>query len=331
MPPGAPPPPSPVPKLGNPTRRVPLGVGDLWDARTGRTHHPARQLLDLHRGISRLVGERVADDPFGLHDLLLTCPADEVELASAAEEHLIHLAAEGASGRGEVIPVRAGHGVQSAESTKGQGPVPPISLDASQSHMPGWSPAQPQTEEGKWAMRKAIRLAPKARTRHPSKPAATRGPTLYRVALTAASLVLLGACSGSGGSEGDITLVADVTETGSQDPLGYALAGDEVTGVGPTLTVQVGEPVTLMLENHDELEPHNFAVVPKLDDIRKAAALGNLGGEILWESSIDDLDEGESGSVTFTPDAVGEYYYVCTRPGHVGAGMMGELIVVEGE
>jgi plastocyanin len=149
---------------------------------------------------------------------------------------------------------------------------------------------------------------------------------LFRATLFAFSIVLLGACAGS---DGDISLVADATPADSEDKLGYAFAGDEVMGRGPTLTVTAGEEVTLNLENHDTLESHNFAVVPQLDDIPTLVALGLLDEEILWEASIDDLSEGESGSVTFTPDTPGSYYYICTLPGHANAGMMGELIVVD--
>lgn len=156
--------------------------------------------------------------------------------------------------------------------------------------------------------------------------ATVRGPSLSRLGLFAVLIVLLGACSGS---DGDITIVADVTGNDSGDPLGFALDGEDVTGVGPTLTVRAGEEVTLTLENHDELQPHNFAIVPKLEDPVKAAALGNLEEEILWDSSIERVRQGESSSVTFTPDAPGSYYYVCTLTGHLGAGMMGELVVVD--
>jgi plastocyanin len=185
-----------------------------------------------------------------------------------------------------------------------------------------------QAKEGKWAMRKAFGLIPMqtASKRHPLNLATVRGPSLYRVALFAVLIVLLGACSGS---DGEISLVADRTESDSEDPLGFALAGEDVTGVGPTLTVRAGEEVTLTLENHDGLQLHDFAVVPKLEDLPKAAALGNLEEEILWESSIEDLSDGESSSVTFTPDTPGSYYYVCTLPQHAGAGMMGEFVVVD--
>lgn len=151
--------------------------------------------------------------------------------------------------------------------------------------------------------------------------------SLYRAALLAVLIGLLGACSGS---DGELSLVADVTENDSEDKLGYAFAGEEVTGGGPTLTVQNGEEVTLTLENNHGLDSHNLAVVPQLDDIPTLAALGGLEEEVLWGAAIDNLSEGERGSVTFTPDRPGRYYYVCTLPGHAAAGMMGELVVADG-
>lgn len=149
---------------------------------------------------------------------------------------------------------------------------------------------------------------------------------LYQAALFGVLIILLGACSGS---EGELSLVANTTPTDSEQKLGYALAGQEVTGGGPTLTVQTGEEVTVTLENNHGLESHDFAVVPHLDDIPTLAALGGLEEEVLWGASIDSLSDGESGSVTFTPDTPGSYYYVCTLPGHAAAGMMGEFVVVD--
>lgn len=150
---------------------------------------------------------------------------------------------------------------------------------------------------------------------------------LYQVALFGVLIVLLGACSGS---DGELSLVADVTEPDSEQKLGFAFAGQEVTGGGPTLTVQAGEEVTVTLENNDTLGPHDLAVVPHLDDIPTMAALGGLEEEVLWGASIDSLSDGESSSVTFTPDTPGSYYYVCTLAGHAAAGMMGEFVVVDG-
>lgn len=34
-----------------------------------------------------------------------------------------------------------------------------------------------------------------------------------------------------------------------------------------------------------------------------------------------------SGSVTFTPNQTGNFYYVCTVPGHISLGMWGKVVV----
>jgi plastocyanin len=194
--------------------------------------------------------------------------------------------------------------------------------------MLGWVAGNPASDSGEYQVKQAFNGPSLPDMREKTDHSRHRGRRLKGAVFSVVLVVLLGACAES---EGGITLVADVTASGSEEPLGYALAGDDVTGIGPTLTVKVGEPVTLTLENHDELEPHNFAIVPKVDDIRRAAALGTLEDEVLWESSIEDVGSGENMTVTFTPDAPGSYYYVCTITGHAAAGMMGELIVVEGE
>lgn len=153
-----------------------------------------------------------------------------------------------------------------------------------------------------------------------------QGFGLCRAALIGVLVVAVGACVGT---DGEISLIADVTTGNSEARLGFARAGEEVTGNGPTLAVPAGEEVTVTVENNDSLGPHNFAIVPELDDIAKAAALGSLDEEILWDSSIVDLSSGDTESVTFTPGAPGDYYYVCTLPGHAAAGMMGEFVVTE--
>ena len=39
------------------------------------------------------------------------------------------------------------------------------------------------------------------------------------------------------------------------------------------------------------------------------------------------ISPGSSGTVTFTPDQTGNFYYVCTVPGHITLGMWGNVVV----
>ncbi|MFQ5968440.1 MAG: plastocyanin/azurin family copper-binding protein [Acidimicrobiia bacterium] len=110
----------------------------------------------------------------------------------------------------------------------------------------------------------------------------------------------------------------------SESSAGYAHEGEEITAPGPTVRVGVGDRVTITFENEhyvDERaypEPHNFVVVADKDD---------YFAEPLWESRTLAISPGESDSVTFTPDAPGTYYYICSLGNHRARGMWGQFIV----
>ncbi len=99
---------------------------------------------------------------------------------------------------------------------------------------------------------------------------------------------------------------------------GFSLGAGTITAPGPSLTVNVGDEVTLTLTNeHPFAVQHSFAVVADKDDL-----LGEL-----WESKTVAINIGESTSVTFTPDEAGSYFYICTIGEHRNSGMWGEFIV----
>lgn len=152
-----------------------------------------------------------------------------------------------------------------------------------------------------------------------------------RMALAVVFVILAGSACSSSGAE--IALVASESEDDPSGTIGFAHAGEDVTGGSPTLTVRAGEPVTVTVENlHGRYSPttdsHDFAVVPAdLEDIRTLAATQQLADEALWQSALPKLFGGETGEVTFTPSEPGTYVYLCTLPGHADAGMMGVFIV----
>ena len=97
--------------------------------------------------------------------------------------------------------------------------------------------------------------------------------------------------------EREITLVAR--------GMSFYLLGDPTTP-NPTITVNAGERVRIVLRNQDRGMTHDFAV-PKLD------------------ASLDPIDWNEEEDVTFdVPDTPGRYEYIC-RP-HMLM-MRGEIIV----
>jgi plastocyanin len=106
------------------------------------------------------------------------------------------------------------------------------------------------------------------------------------------------------------------------DAGGFALEGEELTSPGPTLRVPAGAEVTITLHNQHgafsgEEISHNIAIVADKDAVPHPR----------FESEIDPVNAGETGSVTFTAGEPGTYFYVCTLVGHVGRGMYGEFIV----
>lgn len=73
-------------------------------------------------------------------------------------------------------------------------------------------------------------------------------------------------------------------------------------------TVTAGEPVNLTLVNRGAV-PHDLVI-------------GELDVEV--EAGV-----GQRSTVGFVPSEPGSYPFVCTYPGHAGAGMRGTLMVVE--
>ncbi len=108
---------------------------------------------------------------------------------------------------------------------------------------------------------------------------------------------------------------------------GYALEGEDITSPGPSITVRVGEPVTITFKNvHDFPEPHDFTIVAEMDNL---ALLSKLLVDPLWGAETEGLPSGEQQTITFTPDTPGSYFYICTNSDHARLGMWGSFIVEE--
>ncbi|MEM2759451.1 MAG: plastocyanin/azurin family copper-binding protein [Nitrososphaerales archaeon] len=110
---------------------------------------------------------------------------------------------------------------------------------------------------------------------------------------------------------------ADLRTLGFNKP-----AGEE--GANPDIVVHVGDKVIIKAVNGGRM-PHAFGVVTDPDN----------PNSIIFNSRIKSADNpmlrGEEGDVEFMPDKEGEYYYICTVPGHAAQGMQGKFIVKKAE
>jgi uncharacterized cupredoxin-like copper-binding protein len=157
-----------------------------------------------------------------------------------------------------------------------------------------------------------------------------RRNTVRRLVATLAAAVIAAAVAGGceNPSARNLSIVAGETrEDGERG--GYALEGDEITSnPGATFRTKLGERVTIRFDNvhgiyHGETWiEHDFVVVADRPDFMKAAP------EALWSAKTSVIrPEDPPEVVTFTPDAVGAYYYICSVPGHVERGMWGRFVV----
>ena len=99
-----------------------------------------------------------------------------------------------------------------------------------------------------------------------------------------------------------------------------------------SVTVPVGKPVTITLENDGAVE-HDF-VVDKISvkDVEASetgvAAHHQMGHEASYDLHFYAKD-GDSATLEFTALEPGTYKIYCTIEGHEAAGMIGKLIVVD--
>ena len=132
-----------------------------------------------------------------------------------------------------------------------------------------------------------------------------------------------GVAAGSGGTVApngnkvDFTLSfqisSDFSKYGFNQPIGSG-------GANPDITVHSGDTVTIHLSNPSK-SFHAFGVVTDPEN----------PSSIVWNSAFKTADSpmkpGESGDVTFVAGTPGQYYYICTVPGHADLGMKGNFIV----
>ena len=76
-----------------------------------------------------------------------------------------------------------------------------------------------------------------------------------------------------------------------------------------TITVKVGQPVTIRLVNNDDMD-HIFSVEA-------------------FDVHSNQIGPNEVTEVTFTPQTVGDFQFICSYARHAKLGMVGTLKVIE--
>ncbi len=116
-----------------------------------------------------------------------------------------------------------------------------------------------------------------------------------------------------------ITLYAGSVNSGS-GTYGYGTSASKITSPGPKLNLVEGTTYTITVDNVATDMTHSF-------EITSTKAISNPP---LFGAGIDItsfIPAGGSGSVTFTPNQTGNFYYVCTVPAHISLGMWGNVVV----
>ncbi|MDP6491946.1 MAG: plastocyanin/azurin family copper-binding protein [Acidimicrobiales bacterium] len=143
----------------------------------------------------------------------------------------------------------------------------------------------------------------------------TPRPLLATSLLTLVAL-LTTACGGGGG---DGTSTSPV---GSGSSL--SIKGTEFLFEPGDFSIKAGQEFTVTLDNDGVVE-HSFSIL-KAGNVISAVDEYSEDLEIPG-TAINLVGPDESGSVTFTIADAGRYQFICALPGHLEAGMKGNLTV----
>ena len=91
-------------------------------------------------------------------------------------------------------------------------------------------------------------------------------------------------------------------------------------GANPPVVVSVGDKVIIKAINGGKM-PHAFGIVSDPENPTTIVFNARV------KSADNPILKGEEGTVEFMPTKAGEYYYICTVPGHSLLGMQGKFIV----
>jgi plastocyanin len=105
----------------------------------------------------------------------------------------------------------------------------------------------------------------------------------------------------------------------SNTKYGFGYSSNLLTSPGPTLRFNMSDVVNITVVNVGKM-PHAFEITqtPK------------TGATVLFNAEIGAgsyLEPGQKGTVIFTPNNTGSFYYICPVPGHAELGMYGSVII----
>jgi uncharacterized cupredoxin-like copper-binding protein len=92
-----------------------------------------------------------------------------------------------------------------------------------------------------------------------------------------------------------------------------------LTSPGPTIRFNTTDVVNITVVNIGAM-PHAFAIT----------ATPKTGSPVLFNAEIGStsyLQPGKQGTVIFTPNNAGSFFYVCPVPGHPELGMYGAVVI----
>ncbi|MBT8241761.1 MAG: cupredoxin domain-containing protein, partial [Acidimicrobiia bacterium] len=94
------------------------------------------------------------------------------------------------------------------------------------------------------------------------------------------------------------------------------------------IEVRLGDEVTINFTNrHGWSQDPDDEFYTSFDQSFRIYETGGSVGDVLWGADTGLVAPGETASVTFTPDRVGEYRY--TSVGLVRSGMWGAFVVLD--
>jgi uncharacterized cupredoxin-like copper-binding protein len=100
---------------------------------------------------------------------------------------------------------------------------------------------------------------------------------------------------------------------------GFGNTSTLLSSPGPTLRFHLADVVNITVLNVGSM-PHAFAIT----NVPKTGATVLFGAEI---GASNYLEPGKQGTVIFTPNNAGSFYYICPVPGHAEIGMYGAVVI----